>query len=605
MENKHLDARASSSGWKMHGIYRYSWARQVAWVMLSCIDYLSQQHRDPNNSLNSAMLSTLPTGWPSHESKSPHLAPRPQMPKSKLDCEVAIVGFGPTGAVAAALLGACGIQTRVFESTHTIYDKPRAFALDHEIIRLFQQLGLYHAVSAHLEPFTDSVYYGVDGQVIRRMSTVAPPYPLGHFPSVVFTQPVVESILRAHVQTLPCVGVSLGQTLTQLRQDEHGVTLHLQGDDGHTHTLRAGHVLGCDGASSAVRAQTGMELMDLGFDQPWLVVDALVNEQALSKLPNTSAQYCHPDRPSTYLIGPGRHRRWEISINPGEDPQEMCQPDRVWSLLAPWLSPADGTLWRQASYRFHALVAKSWRQGRVFIAGDAAHQQPPFLGQGLCQGLRDVSNLSWKLHAVLRAGAPDALLETYAQERQAHVTDLTTRIKDIGQLIGERDLMRARTRDARLLAAVHGQVQATPRQDVQPALRAGLLAHQNSSARGTLFPQPWLANPHGPSRLMDDVLGCGWRLVLGPAADAAWGKQAIGMTRGGLTVVQWGRAGFVETEGVLQRWFERHDCQAALVRPDHYVYGTAQDASGVATWFDELSRFSTPNRGFKPRRSSA
>jgi 3-(3-hydroxy-phenyl)propionate hydroxylase len=505
--------------------------------------------------------------------------------------DVAIVGFGPAGAVAAGLLGAQGIRTYVCDKLRDVYDKPRAIALDHEIIRLFQQMGVAKQIKPFVEPFTDSVYYGVDGQVIKRMSTVAPPYPLGHTPSVVFTQPPAERVLRAHAQSFPSVTVQLGQTVTQLTQDDEGVTLSLSGDDGRPSSVRARYVIGCDGASSTVRAQVGIALEDLDFDEPWLVVDVLVNAKGKAKLPTTSVQYCNPQRPSTYLICPGNHRRWEISINPGEDPKQVATPEGTWALLAPWLTPADGTLWRQASYRFHALVAREWRKGRVFIAGDAAHQQPPFLGQGMCQGLRDVANLCWKLQAVLQAGAPDRLLDTYGPERKGHVTELTTRIKGIGKIICERDPARARERDARLLAECGGVVKPTPRQDVQPALQHGLLAKQTHPARGTIFPQPWLTMPGGEPQRMDDVLGCGWRLVLSRQADAGLRREAQRLARPGLRVVQLGANGFDERDGVLARWFERHQCRAALVRPDQYVYGVASTVDELATQMRALADF--------------
>lgn len=510
--------------------------------------------------------------------------------KAAAPYDVAIVGFGPSGAVAAGLLGAQGIRTYVCDKLHEVYDKPRAIALDHEIIRLFQQMGVAKKIKPYLEPFTDSVYYGVDGQVIKRMSTVAPPYPLGHTPSVVFTQPPAERILREHALSFPCVTVQLGQALTQITQDEQGATLTLKGDDGQASTVQARYVIACDGASSTVRSQVGITLEDLDFDEPWLVVDVLVNEKGLAKLPTTSVQYCNPERPSTFLICPGNHRRWEISINPGEDPKQVATAAGTWKLLAPWLTPADATLWRQASYRFHALVASEWRSGRVFVAGDAAHQQPPFLGQGMCQGVRDVANLCWKLGAVLKAGAPERLLDTYGPERKAHVTDLTTRIKGIGQIICERDPVRARARDAKLLAECGGVVQPTPRQDVQPALRAGLLAAQQHPARGTIFPQPWLL-VDGEKQRMDDVLGSGWRLVLDRHADAALRQQARVLSRPGLTVVQLGTPGCTEAEGVLARWFERQGCSAALVRPDHYVYGVAASAQELSDQLSTLAAF--------------
>jgi 3-(3-hydroxy-phenyl)propionate hydroxylase len=335
--------------------------------------------------------------------------------------DVIVVGFGPSGAVAAALLGQAGVRALVVDRSAEVYPKPRAIALDHEIMRVFQNLGLQDAVAPHCEPFTPSEYYGVDGQLIKRLATVAPPYPLGHTPSMVFTQPPVEAALRAHVQSHPLVEVALGQRFTGLEQDDDGVTVHLEGDDGQHTRVRARYVIGCDGASSAVREAVGIELEDLQFDEPWLVVDVQVNERGLAKLPATSVQYCEPARPCTYVIGPGNHRRWEISLLPGEDPAYMASEEGAWSVLRRWIGPEDATLWRQASYRFHALVAREWRSSRVFIAGDAAHQQPPFLGQGMCQGVRDAANLAWKLAAVLGGEANDALLDTYAEERREHV----------------------------------------------------------------------------------------------------------------------------------------------------------------------------------------
>ncbi|MDB5807291.1 MAG: FAD-binding monooxygenase [Betaproteobacteria bacterium] len=503
--------------------------------------------------------------------------------------DVAVVGFGPSGAVAAGLLGGLGLSTYVCDRAREVYDKPRAVALDHEIMRVFQQLGVVQKILPHIEPFTDSCYYGVQGQLIRRMSTVAPPYPLGYHPSLVFTQPPVEAILRQHAQGLPTVKVELGTAVTGLAQDDTGATLQLRGDDGITRgserSVRARYVIACDGASSTVRELAGLRLEDLGFDEPWLVVDVQVNPQGLAKLPRESVQYCEPARPSSFIIGPGNHRRWEISINPGEDPKELATPEGTWRLLSRWITPEDAVLWRQASYRFHALVADQWRAGRVFVAGDAAHQQPPFLGQGMCQGVRDVANLAWKLEAVLRGDAPEALLDSYGAERKGHVTALTTRIKHVGQLIGERDVARARERDARLLSECGGVVRATPRQEVQPALAHGLIDARAHAANGTLFPQPWILHDGAPRR-MDELAGTGWRLVLRDRAALAFPAGAL---PAGTRILHLGAPAFTETECVLAAWFARHECFAALVRPDHYVYGVAADAAQLGAMLGRLA----------------
>src|SRR3984885_16357881 len=182
---------------------------------------------------------------------------------------------------------------------------------------------------------------------------------------------------------------------------------------------------------------------------------------------------------------------------PGGNPLEVENETNVWRLLSPWLTPQDGELWRASSYRFHALVAAQWRKGLVFLAGDAAHQQPPFIGQGMCQGIRDVTNLAWKLNAVIHEGAGDALLETYAEERSRHVHTLTSRIKEIGRYICERDPEAARSRDASLLKQGGGSAPTVTRQEIVPGLEAGLLGPRDGNATGTLFPQPRIVAPEG------------------------------------------------------------------------------------------------------------
>ncbi len=486
--------------------------------------------------------------------------------------DVAIVGFGPAGAVAAGLLGQAGLRVWVCDLLDGVYEIPRAIALDHEIMRVFQQLGIVDAVLPYMEPFTPSEYFGVDGQLIRRMTMVDPPYPQGYTPSLVFTQPAVEQILRDCVTALPNVTVELGVGMHALAQDQDGASLQVRSADGPERTIRAHHVIGCDGGSSTVRLLAGIALDDLDFDEPWLVVDVLVNQKGLARLPGTSVQYCEPARPCTFVIGPKNHRRWEISLKPDEDPKQAAMPENTWRLLSRWLSPDEGTLWRQTSYRFHALVASEWRVGRVFIAGDAAHMQPPFLGQGMCQGIRDVANLAWKLTAVVRCTVSgpraEALLNSYGTERKAHVRELTSRIKSIGAVICERDEARARARDLRLLEECGGLVKDTPRQDVLPRLEGGCLSALDTSARGTLFPQARMVQADGSARLMDSQTGYGWLLVTD-------GRLACANPPPGLTVVAMDQEAWREADGVVKQWMQRHHCHAAIVRPDHYSFGCA------------------------------
>ena len=498
--------------------------------------------------------------------------------------DVAIVGYGPAGQIAAGLLGQRGLKVYVCERLEDVYQIPRAISLDHEIMRVFQQLGVVDAIEPFTEPFSNSEYFGVDGQLIRRMTMLPPPYPQGYTPSVVFTQLPVERALRDRVAQMPNVTVELGVEMTSLTQDDAQVTLTIE-RDGAARKVHAKYAIACDGGASPVRTQLDIPLDDLDFDEPWLVVDVLVNERGMAKLPKVSVQYCEPQRPCTLVLGPKNHRRWEISLMPGEDPKAVETDEETWKLLSRWIGPEDGELWRQASYRFHALVASEWRKGRVFLAGDAAHMQPPFLGQGMCQGVRDAANLTWKLAAVLagdvQGAAGEALLDSYGHERKAHVRELTSRIKGVGAVICERDVATARARDARLLDDCGGVVKDTPRQDILPRLEEGLLSATASTGRGTLFPQPWLRTAQGVRR-MDSVFGNGWRLVL----SAAIGHDIEAGFAGLQTIPL---AATPETEGVVADWMQRHGGVAALVRPDNYVYGAAQGIEGIGALVEEAA----------------
>ena len=345
----------------------------------------------------------------------------------------------------------------------------------------------------------------------------------------------------------------------------------------------------------------GISLQDLIFDEPWLVVDILIKPESAANLPQNSAQYCNPERPVSYIIGPALHRRWEIMLLPGENPKEMEAPERVWALLADFLTPQDGHLWRAAAYRFHALVAQTWRQGRVLIAGDAAHQQPPFIGQGMCQGLRDVSNLAWKLARVLKSDSSPALLESYTQERKRHVEQLTGRVKEIGQMVCERDPQKAALRDAQSLAQGGGRPPVITRQEIIPTLENGVLDSARSPASGHLAPQPAICIDGGEI-LLDKLTGTGWRLLFD--ADALSPRQAAGLSSHALPVSQAfitaeaSKAGqdeiWLETESVFTNWVRQLGAVAVLVRPDHYVFGSAARLEAVQALLDDLHQQLNP-----------
>ena len=362
--------------------------------------------------------------------------------------DVAIVGYGPAGAVAAALLGQQGLGVYVCERLPDVYEMPRAIALDHEIMRVFQQLGVVDAVAPFCEPFTPSEYFGVDGQLIRRMTMVAPPYPQGYTPSMVFTQPPVERALRARVAALPNVTVELGVELTRIVQDdERRRAGHRRRRRGRSNVPReVRDRLRRRARARCARSSTCRSTTSTSTSPGWSSTCWSTN-RGCAKLPDVSVQYCEPERPCTLVIGPKQSPALGDLAQARGGPEQVASAEETWKLLSRWLTPEDGELWRQASYRFHALVAREWRRGRVFLAGDAAHMQPPFLGPGHVPGntRRRQPVLEAGRRAARRGAGPaaEALLDSYGAERKAHVRELTSRIKGVGAVICERDPAKA------------------------------------------------------------------------------------------------------------------------------------------------------------------
>lgn len=489
--------------------------------------------------------------------------------------DVAVAGYGPVGATLAALLGRHGLRVCVFDKATGIYDQPRAVGFDHDAMRLFQRIGIAGSLAPHVAPFRSSIYLGTDGQVIQRVRHIDPPYPLGWAPNYTCDQPGVEAVLRQAVARMDNVHVALGHELLGACRQAGGVAFDLRDPAGEIRPHTASYLVGCDGASSPVRRALGIELESLDYDVPWIVVDLQVEDAFLDRLPATNVQYCEPARPCTYVVCPGNHRRWEFMMLEGEPREGALSEDRLWRLLSRWLRPGQARIWRAAAYTFHALIAREWRRGPIFLAGDSAHQTPPFLGQGMCQGLRDAGNLAWKLNAVLRGDAGERLLESYAAERRPHVVQTTHIAKELGRLVSERDPERARARDAGLLARGGGAAPQVIRQDMIPGLRDGLVAN-GSPLAGAVFPQPLVVSAGQGECLLDDLTGASFRLVMNASCEAPE-LRALAASLG-VRVLLLGDGDIRERDGLVRGWLAAAGVLGALVRPDHYVFGTFANA---------------------------
>jgi len=513
-----------------------------------------------------------------------------------------VIGYGPVGATLAALLARHGLRVAVADQAAGIYDKPRAIALDHEVMRVFQACGVAHEVARFTAPHPGTHYLGVDREVIRIYDPQPPPHPLGWPPSGTFVQPELERVLREGVARSGHADVLLATQAVGLAPRADRVEVALRGSDGAARTLAARYVIGADGANSFVRRALGIGHTDLAFDEWWMVVDARLKRPV--ELPGKCTQYCWPARPATFIAGPGDLRRWEIKLLPGETPEAFGARDNVVAQLARFVDPDAIEVWRSAVYRFHAVVAERWRSGRVFVAGDACHQTPPFMGQGMCAGIRDAANLAWKLALVLRAGARDALLDTYEQERKPHVEALVAFAIKAGEVIGELDLAKAQARDALLRGQLQRGEAETIRQRYIPNLTAGVLDAASGAVAGTLFVQPRVeVDGNGDGALLDDVVAPRFLLAtsgeeaqswLAPSALDLWrqldGERVVIARAGGADAATGGVCRLHERGSLFADWMMLHGAAAVVARPDRYVYGIARDADELNRMIEGLGR---------------
>lgn len=454
--------------------------------------------------------------------------------------DVLLAGMGPVGAAAANLLGRFGLRTLVIDKATEIYTAPRAIVLDNEALRILQMAGLeegafatcgIHKVQMHSPLFGQYARANTAGQID------------GHPRLVTFYQPELEKVLRQRLAAYPCVQTALGVELIDFTQDEHGVHATLRHPDGKLSSVRSRFLVGADGASSFVRRHAGFHFDGKTFTQDWLVVDTIDAPTPMDHI----EFICDPHRPSPHMVAPGNRQRWEFMLRPGETREQMEHPDTIRRLLAPWCDASDCTIERTAVYRFHARIVDRFSNGRVFLAGDAAHITPPFVGQGLVAGLRDVANLCWKLAWVAQDRAPQSLLDSYDTERRPHARSIINLARMMGALVMPRNRLTA--------LVVHGLMGTLNRLpwtralfedlEVKPAnaFRQGLFQPGRGGARlvrGGQLPQGLLRLAPGmPCIPSDDALGQSLALVgfgCDPAAYLSVQLQAVWRQAGGQIV---------------------------------------------------------------------
>jgi flavoprotein hydroxylase len=485
--------------------------------------------------------------------------------------DVAIVGWGPVGQALAILLAQRGWQVGVFEKQSAAYPLPRAVHFDHEVGRILQSLGVAERLDGLTEVADAYEWRNAAGETLLRFESAATSVS-GWPEASMFAQPALERLLDGRARSLPGVEVHRGHEVVAAQTGDASAAIEAIGPGGRRERVEAAFVVGCDGANSFVRTAMGATVTDLGFFFDWLIVDVVPHEPAVWRPLNV--QICDPLRPTTLVSGgPGR-RRWEFMRLPGESLDDLNSDATAWRLLAPWnVTPANATLERHVVYRFQARWVEGWRRGRLVLAGDAAHQMPPFAGQGMCSGLRDAANLAWKLDLVLAGKASDALLDTYPSERIPHVRTTIDFSMALGKVICVADPAEAAARDAAMAAEAAKGRRAAP----VPVLGLGPgVSDAGCPQAGRLFLQGRVRHAGAEGRF-DDVVGRGWTLV-SPAGDPIEAldteTRAYFASLGGIGAHVAPGGAVHDLDGTYARWFEAAGTAIVLQRPDFYLFGT-------------------------------
>ena len=532
------------------------------------------------------------------------LAPTPST--LELTTDVAIVGAGPVGLMIANYLGQCGVNVTLVEKLDTLIDYPRAIGLDDESLRTFQAVGLADEVLPHTTPWHAMRFLTPKGRCFADIQPKTDEF--GWSRRNAFIQPLADRVLFDGLQRFSNVKVLFSRELSSFEQSDSAVVLNLKDQHGRSERLNARYLIGCDGGNSLVRRSLDISFEGKTAPNQWIVVDIANDPLA------TPHVYlcCDPVRPYVSAALPHGVRRFEFMVMPGETETELSKPENLRKLLSKVLpNPDHIELIRSRVYTHNARLAGRFRQGRVLLAGDAAHIMPVWQGQGYNSGMRDASNLAWKLALVIKGLAADNLLDSYEEERRDHAKAMINLSVLAGHVLAPPKRWQGTLRDG--VSWLLNYLPPVKRYFVEMRFKpmpqytrgALIVPSEKGSPVGKMFIQPKVLTDAGTTVLLDEVIGENFAIIAW-GCDPTWGLSAT-------QIAQWKALGtrFIQvlpdvqlrvpsdagpdvirvgdSSGRLKEWFALGTSSIALVRPDRFLAGLAIPQT-VGQACDELAR---------------
>ena len=478
--------------------------------------------------------------------------------------DVTIVGLGPAGGTLANLLAMHDFSILILDREKSFYPLPRAVHFDDEIMRVFQTIGITKEFLKHTIINKGTKFVNSKDKVILDWPRPKKITDNGWYPSYRFHQPDLEKKLRKKLKNYKKVLIEQNSEVKKIQNSKNHVDITYLNINNHKeYFLRSKYVIGCDGANSITRKQMNTKMDNLGFTQKWAVVDLILKKKK-NNLPDRTIQYSNPKQPATYCRNVGRRRRWEFAIKKNHSDKKVLSENYIWNFLKPWLNKSEAIIERKTIYTFESAIARKWRKGRVFIAGDAAHLMPPFMGQGMCAGIRDASNLAWKIANCIRNKFDETLLNTYQSERSLNVKEYIETTMRMGEFVNAVESIQITDN----IKSDNKGIKSM--QSIKPKLGKGL-GNLNDKNRGKTFPQFKLKN----NKTLDDHFSKKGMIILSSEIKHKNLKNYCLYKAMNLSNVS--------------KYLKNINSKAILVRPDRFILASARSNKDVSLLFKKYS----------------